>query len=234
MRLLEAQMIDPVRQLMLEQMQLDVIVQEFSAGYGFADLVGGKLCNESCQSRAAMGLDLALDHRHLVHVLLSLSQENKLSMGALLNQVTISESTLRNKVFPHMKRLGLIERDTDGDIKLITAPPKPTQGVIAVEAKQTRWREAILQARRYTFFADQTYIAVWSKTVNRIDRELLKIHNIGLISVETESAEILIEAPRMTPREAVMNRFCAEFLYGYALNSGSTIGNSHVGIVSRT
>jgi hypothetical protein len=79
-----------------------------------------------------------------------------------------------------------------------------------------------LQARRYTFFANQTYVAVWSKTAPRVDKALLYRHRIGLISVKVSGeCSILIEAPSINPRAANMNRLCAEFLYRQALDLGT-------------
>jgi hypothetical protein len=96
-----------------------------------------------------------LDHHHVVQVLLALRSDRRTSLPYILRRVPLSESTLRTRVLPHLHRLGLIERE-DGYVRLIFTPPKPAKRVVAVEAKQTRWREAILQARRYTFFANQT------------------------------------------------------------------------------
>lgn len=216
----EVQMIEPVRQLMLKNMNVDVVAEEFSAGYGFADLVGAKLCGQCCKNREQMGMAIPLDHRHLVRVLLSLNGNNKMSISSLLEQAFISESTLRSKVLPQLRRMGLIKSEPGGFIKLLNVPPKPTEGVIAVEAKQTRWRDAMLQARRYSYFAEQSYIAVWKETLRLVDQSLLATHQLGLIGVEIDSAEVVIEAPKLIPRQTEMNWFCAEFLYGLALNTG--------------
>ena len=219
---LEAHMIEPIRQFMHHEMRMDITAQEFSAGYGFADLVGATLCEQGCQTRKEMGLEVPLDHHYIVQVLLILRLKRRTSLEYILRRVAISESTLRKKVLPQMNKLGLIERDADAHVRLVSTPPKPARHVIAVEAKQTKWRDAILQARRYTFFANQTYVAVWSKTAPRVDKALLYRHRIGLINVELNGeCSILIEAPRINPRAANMNRLCAEFLYRQALDLGT-------------
>ncbi len=221
MSYLEVQMIEPIRRFMHHELQMDIIANEFSAGYGIADLVGAALCAEGCELRKEKGLEVALDHHHIVQVLLALRSEGRTSLPYLLRRVALSESTLRGKVLPQLDKLGVIERYGDGYVRLIFAPPKPARKVVAVEAKQTRWRDAILQARRYTFFADQSYVAVWAKTAPRVDKSLLHQHRVGLIAVEpTGDCGIVVAAPRVNPRESKMNRFCAEFLYGLALRSG--------------
>jgi hypothetical protein len=221
MNRLEAEMIEPIRQFMRHHLQMDVVTEEFSAGYGVADLVGAALCEKRCEQRKANGLDIALDHHHIVQVLLALHSERRTSLPYILRRVALSESTLRNKVLPQLDKLGVIERDEDGYVRLIFAPPKPAKRVVAVEAKQTRWRDAILQARRYTFFADQTYVAVWARTAARVDKALLYRHRVGLIAVEENGdCRMVFKAPRVSPREENMNRVCAEFMYGLALQSG--------------
>jgi hypothetical protein len=216
---LEVHMIEPIRRFMLENLRMDITAQEFSAGYGIADLVGAALCDEGCDLRKEKGLEMALDH-YVVQVLLALRSDRRTSLPNLLRRVPLSESTLRTKVLPHLNKLGLIEREDDY-VRLIFTPPKPAKHVVAVEAKQTRWREAILQARRYTFFADQTYVALWAEAATRVDRALLYRHRVGLIAVQSNGAcQIVANAPKVSPRETNMNRFCAEFLYGRALRSG--------------
>jgi hypothetical protein len=216
---LEVHMIEPIRRFMLEHLRMDITAQEFSAGYGIADLVGAALCDEGCDLRKEKGLEMALDH-YVVQVLLALRSDRRTSLPNLIRRVPLSESTLRTKVLPHLNKLGLIEREDDY-VRLIFTPPKPAKHVVAVEAKQTRWREAILQARRYTFFADQTYVALWAEAATRVDRALLYRHRVGLIAVQSNGeCQIVANAPRVNPRETNMNRFCAEFLYGRALRSG--------------
>lgn len=217
---LEAQMIEPIRDLMLQSMSVGIAVSEFRAGYGVPDLVGAVLCRRSCQARMRMGVRHALDHPYLVEVLFALRKGSRMARCDLLGKVTMSESTLRNRVLPRLCSYGLIEHDADGRVRLLAVPPQPTRSLVAVEAKQTRWLDAILQARRYTFFADRSYVAVWSDVVPRVDRGLLYRHRLGLIEVEDDRASVVVEAPARRPREPQMNRYCSEYLYGLALEEG--------------
>lgn len=216
----EAQMIIPIKKLLYDKMFIDISEQEFSVGYGIADIVGAKLCNESCQKRKSLGLDIPFDHINFASVLLSLNQNRWSSFTTLAKKVSISENTLRKKVLPKLNKLKIIERSGDF-FRLSVDLPKPTQRLIAVEAKQTKWKEAILQARRYTFFAEETYIAVWAETIKLVDRSLLYRHRLGLISVEIDQAEIVVEAPKRQPREPKLNLYSSEFFYGQALNNGT-------------
>lgn len=216
---LEVQMIAPTQALMRETMGLEVITEEFSAGYGIADLVGATMCKKCWRKRATLGVASPVDHRPLIEVLFALKSGRRKSLSNLATCVSFAESTLRHKVLPLMASRGFIEQHADGYVQLLLDPPAPTSSIVAVEVKQTRWREAILQARRYTFFADQTYVAVWNGSAKLVDRKMLYRHRIGLIAVEPEGAEILLEAPHRSPRAPKMHRFCAEALYRKALES---------------
>lgn len=212
-RQFEAHMVEPVRLLMQARMGLDVIVAEFSAGYGTADLVGAKFCTRSREVRRREQAQTPIDHHHWVEVLLAFNSSERMSFDSLQRRVTFSASTLRHKVLPEMASIGLVERDAEGYVCLLKNPPSPTREIVAVELKQKRWREAILQARRYTFFADRTYVAVWNGSVRLVDRRLLYRFRLGLIGVEGDNAQVVIEAPRRKPRQERMSRYCAEFLY---------------------
>lgn len=215
----EAQMIEPIKQLLNERMFVQITEREFSAGYGIADIVGAEFCGEGCRKREAMGLATPLDHIHFTSVLLSLHKKRWTSFSTLQNKVSVSETTLRQKILPRLIKLGIVEKH-NVYFRLNIELPKTTQKLIAVEAKQTKWKEAILQARRYTFFAEQTYIAVWNDTARLVDRSLLYRHRLGLISVEGASAEVLVCAPQRKPRKPKLNLYCSEFFYGQALNQG--------------
>ena len=206
-------MIDPLRSLMFGQMRLDVVGGEFSAGYGIADLVGGELCPSSCREREELGIRSALDNRLALDALMIIQRRKRTSLDYLLNRMPVSRSTISGKILPLLSNYGLIDRCQDGRIRARFELPNPARKVVAIEAKQSRWREAILQARRYTFFANQTYVALWNGASESVDKRLLYRHRLGLISVESNDAEVVIEAPLLSPRRASMHRFCAEWLY---------------------
>ena len=210
---LESHMIEPIRMLMLEGMGLEVIAEEFSSGYGIADLVGARISHKNCQSRQDLGIALPIDHKHLLEVLLLLRPGIRRSCEYLAKNVSFSESRLCRTVLPQLRTHGFIECDKDKYVRLLVDPPVPTEHIVAVEAKQSRWKTAILQARRYSFFADQSYIAVWSEIAPAVDREMLYRHRLGLISVEDHLARVLSTAPVRRPREPKMSRYCAESLY---------------------
>ena len=213
---LEAQMFEPVRRLMEGQLGLDVIVEEFTAGYGVADLVGATVSKSACQVREEMGLPVPLDSRLVTEFLSVMRPGTRRSLNYILGKVSFSESTLRRTVLPQLLSLGLVETDRREYAELRAPIPQPTDRIVAVELKQTRWKEAILQARRYAFFAEEAYIAVWARVVPLVDRALLYRHRLGLIAVDEDAdrARVVVAAIHCRPRVLRMHSFCAEHLYG--------------------
>ena len=77
---------------------------------------------------------------------------------------------------------------------------------VCVELKVKNWRKALWQAIINFQMANRSYIAVWHKYVQRVEREidLLNKYGVGLISVGPKSAEIVIPSQdkvEVTPRE---------------------------------
>ncbi|TKJ41364.1 hypothetical protein CEE36_08600 [candidate division TA06 bacterium B3_TA06] len=220
MKRLEAHMIRPIKTFMEDGLGLSMIAEEFSAGYGRADLVGAYLSDENHFFRKENGLKgVTIDNYRLVETLMALRLDVNVSYEQLLRKVGVAESTLQKSILPRLVNLGLVEHNRGKSARLLYSLPSPADHIVAVEAKQARWRDAILQARRYTFFADYTYIAVWNGKARLVDKSLLYRHRLGLIGVEVNSAEILIEAPKRNPRIPQMNRYCAEFLYSLWLQA---------------
>jgi len=210
---LEAHMKAPIRRLMQGAMGLDVVVEEFSAGYGIADLVGGVVCRRSQRTREGTGIAEPLDDWKLWEVLHVLNTRRFKTVTELAGQVSLSASTLRSSVLPRMYRMGLLERASDDRVRLKVSPPAPVEHIVAVEAKQHRWLDAVRQAYRYTSFANRTYVAVWNGAAARVDRSLLRKLRLGLIGVEPDGAEVLVRAQAVTPRRPKMHRYCSEALY---------------------
>jgi hypothetical protein len=54
---------------------------------------------------------------------------------------------------------------------------------LAVELKLRRWRDALRQALLYQLCADYAMIAIPASVIRSVEKDLLRIHGIGLIAV---------------------------------------------------
>ena len=94
-----------------------------------------------------------------------------------------------------LEELGYIKIDGNyiTSVKKIDAV---TKKFIAVEAKLSDWRAGLEQAIRYKQYADEVYVAISSEYINRVDKELLRSMNIGLMSVSEGKLKIPVKAKK--------------------------------------
>lgn len=100
------------------------------------------------------------------------------------------------KVFlKELEELGYIRID-DNYITSIKRVDTVTKNFIAIEAKLSDWRSGLEQARRYKQYANEVYVAISSAYVDKVDREVFKKENIGLMSVSEGKLKVSIKAKR--------------------------------------
>jgi hypothetical protein len=127
---------------------------------------------------------------------------------AALSQVTATTSkALADRLYSRNERIKFVLARLESR-KLVTlleadqyefchsAFPLCTE-LVAVEAKLSRWRDALAQAQSYLAFANQTFVAL---PLTTIDRHFLPIvdecqmYGIGLISVHEADVDVVIPA----------------------------------------
>lgn len=113
-----------------------------------------------------------------------------------IDEVGISDSKVNKKFYNflcELEELGYVKIDGNyiTSIKKIDAV---TKNFIAVEAKLSDWKAGLEQAVRYKQYANEVYVAISSEFVNKVDKELLKSMNIGLMSVSEGKLKIPVRA----------------------------------------
>lgn len=106
------------------------------------------------------------------------------------------------EVLDRFERRNLVKRRSRGVYSLCRASIPNHVEVIAVEAKLTRWREAVMQAKRYTHFANQVYVALPQATIENVFLPLLEEcseYGLGLLSVAADRSEFLVFPQRTSP-----------------------------------
>lgn len=117
---------------------------------------------------------------------------------ACIDDANISDLKITKKFYNflcELEKLGYvkIEGNYVTSVKKINAV---TKNFIAIEAKISDWRAGLEQAIRYKQYADEVYVAISSEFANKIDKELFRRMNIGLMSISDESLKIPIRAKR--------------------------------------
>src|SRR5690349_5306325 len=70
---------------------------------------------------------------------------------------------------------------------------------VAVELKLTNWQRAIEQALVYQLCAHSVYIAVPTRTAQRVDVALIEKHGIGMLAVDPSGSCVVVVNPKPNP-----------------------------------
>ena len=100
------------------------------------------------------------------------------------------------------------------DVAIVTAD---TDELWAIEAKTTKWTQAIAQAIVNLAAADRSYVAIYTPIARVVPVKLLEDHGLGLIAVGTRWGDVAIL--RKAPKSPYCNRLVRERLY-HAISEG--------------
>jgi hypothetical protein len=135
------------------------------------------------------------------------------NVQTIADELYSSASSVELRV-SRLARLGLIEidgrelratgRHVSGDIR-----------VVAIEAKLSRWREAVEQASSYRIFANESYIAMPTDIYVRSGEiwTACRHAEVGALAVRGDgTVDLVFEAPHVTPHSAEWVRLLSSFV----------------------
>jgi hypothetical protein len=195
----ESEMIPVLVENLSKIFNTEYITTEFSTGNGVADLVFSTEMNEE---------KLFLNDYGMMSLFVRLFQQNKMLNSELLYENCFDKTRLK-------KLLNYLEGDDficiDGYKITRTRKYKShTQNLFSVEAKLKDWKSGFYQAMRYKFFSHKSYLAYPKQYIHRVDLELLKENNIGLISVELDNIEFVFKPKNEKPQDITSYFFLSE------------------------
>jgi hypothetical protein len=84
--------------------------------------------------------------------------------------------------------------------------------VVAIEAKLTRWRDALHQATRNRSFAETSYVLLPTAAAKVAEKYLaeFRVRNVGLCSLSPCGLDVIFEPRRETPIEPWLNQAATE------------------------
>lgn len=195
----ESEMIPVLIDNLSEVFKTEYITTEFSTGNGVADLVFTTEMSDE---------DLYLNDYALMSLFVNLFQQNKHITTKYLQKRSIDKTRLKN-LLAHLEANDFIEYDGEL-IKRNRKYKAHTRNLLSVEAKLNDWKSGFYQALRYKFFSHKSYLAYPEKNIHRVDLDLLKEHNIGLISVGDNKIIFISKPKTEKPKDLTSYYFLSE------------------------
>lgn len=162
------------------------IVHEVDSGYGIADFVGMR----NSLKKSFFYFKNKID----VFFLLKMGINKPVYLDEIERNVHYSRKYLKNVILKLYKEQGLID-EIDKNLYVRTADlDEKGFFLIAVEAKLSKWQQALTQAAFYKKFADYSFVALYKKYVRNVDLKTFKQHKIGLISIDDDlDFDVIVE-----------------------------------------
>lgn len=214
----EKELVNKLDKILKKEFGTDLAFREFSAGYGIADLVFAPNFSfrKSSISRTPItnfsGLSLLL-------ILEEGEKYNQKDIGNLFPQ--LSQKEIRRLLHSLVVNKYLEKIDKDIYCKSPSIYPlNPIKKVIAIEVKLKDHKHGLIQARRYQYFADESYLAILKEARRNINFEEFDKHNIGIILFDSKTNDIEVIRPQSKNSQFQNNVsvFAKEMMLSQSLN----------------
>lgn len=210
MALSESELVSKIEKLLQKQFSTELTFREISAGYGIADLVIAPSESFNLINREP------ITHFGTLKFFLSLGKK-KYSLDEMYaltpyvphKDVRKSVAFLVKNNYLELRSDGLFQKNS------LLNKDEPIKKIIAIEAKLTDYKNGIIQARRYQYFADQSYLAILKSASKNIDTKALIDSGIGLILFDEKTETVKIYKPRkvsLSVQEKIYRSFARELM----------------------
>jgi DNA-binding MarR family transcriptional regulator len=133
-------------------------------------------------------------------ILFAVYDSQATTVGELALKLYAREAVIRRSV-DRLLKAGILGERQDR-LRVRKAVVDQTAQVISIEAKLSRWKEALQQAKAYLRFSNAAYVALPEAQINRISalRSACKDAGVGMIAVSQSTCRVIIRAPTNVPR----------------------------------
>ncbi len=183
----EKDMIPVLTEYLNTEMGYTVIANELNSGYGVADIVA---------TTELEGYDYHPFNKLLdVFFLNSLPYNKTLSFKDIRGGSAYSAKHLKYKLLKDFIVSGYLIKDEKGyrRIRRLAVKKNP---IIAIEAKLKKWKDALLQTKRYKKYADYCYVALPESTVKNVNLKIFNESNIGILAISPSKAVYKVLTPK--------------------------------------
>ena len=179
----EKELVDTLVEYLRKKYKIQYITRELQSGNNIADVVySDKL------DREYILFDNYINSYYYVKKIY-----NKHKIG--LNNLEI-ENKKNNKEFKQflreLEKQGYIKVQNN-KIEVVKKVDLATKNLVAIEAKLFDWKAGIEQATRYKEYSNKVYVAIEENEIKKINKNIFKEKNIGLMSVSKEGVKEIIK-----------------------------------------
>lgn len=182
----EKELVDTLVKYLKEKYKIQYITRELQSGNNIADVVySDKL------DRDYILFDNYINSYYYVK---EIYNKHKVA----LNNLEISNPKNKKEFKKFLKELekqGYIKVQNN-KIEVVKKVDLATKNLIAIEAKLFDWKAGIEQAVRYKEYSNKVYVAIEKGEIHKIDKNIFKEKNIGLMSVSKEEVKEIIKPKR--------------------------------------
>ncbi len=191
----EKDLVHKLDKILKKEFGTNLSFREFSAGYGIADLVFA--ADFSFRKNSVKRNPLTSFNS--LKFLFTLEKDKSYKLGDFISMFPqFSTSEIKNQIRALTNNAYLI-KSNDIYTKSITEENlNPIKRIVAIEVKLNDHKGGLVQARRYQYFADDSYLAILKEAEKNIDVDEFNKHNIGLILFDTKTNTIEIKHPNKT------------------------------------
>jgi hypothetical protein len=199
----EKDMIPVLKKCLSEKYQTAYFIDEFNSGNGIADLV---FTTEKINNNKRYILDY-----ELIHIVFKyFNRKNKKIEVKKLFKDTFLTKKQTYGLIKYLLENDILEPIDKENFYVKKKYSPPIKKIISIEAKLFDWKGGFYQALRYKAYSHKSYLAISEEFAHRVDRDLLKEHNIGLIIVSPEKIDFSINIINEKPSNIVAHAYLSE------------------------
>lgn len=199
----EKEMIPVLRKCLSEKYQTEYFIDEFNSGNGIADLV---FTVEKINNNRKYLLDY-----ELIYIIFKyFNRKNRKIEVKKLFQDTFLTKKQACSLIEYLLENDVLESIDEENFYIKKRYSPPIKKIISIEAKLFDWKGGFYQALRYKAYSHKSYLAISKEFAHRVDRSLLKKHNIGLIIVSEETIDFSVKIINKEPSNVVAHAYLSE------------------------
>lgn len=217
----EKTLVQKLGKILKREFGTNLAFHEFSAGYGIADLVFA----QDFSFRKSVVKRAPLTDFNCLRLFLMFEKDKVYSFEQINSFFLSLEVSSLRKNLNFLIANRYVKKVGQNSYAKISTKEELNQikKIIAIEVKLSDHRSGLVQARRYQYFADESYLAILKESEKNIDFEEFNKYNIGLILFDTKTNTIEIKSPKHknTNFERHVSIFAKQMMLSRFLNFSS-------------